>query len=64
MTGALGVALFGCALVLVGVVVGDGEGLSTVGWLVLVALLVLGAASLRRATAWTSRFAAGGAARP
>jgi ribosomal protein L37E len=52
LTGLLGIAFVGCALLVLGYAVVEGELPSDLGWLVLVVLPFVGALMLRRAQAW------------
>jgi hypothetical protein len=51
LTGLVGVVLVGCALLVLGLAVSEG-GLSDLGWLVVVVLLLAGSLTLWRAAAW------------
>jgi hypothetical protein len=52
LTGLLGVVLVGAALVVLGFAVGEGEQLTDVGWLAVVACPIFGALALWRAAVW------------
>jgi uncharacterized paraquat-inducible protein A len=52
LTGLLGIAFLGCALLVLGYAVVAGEHPSDLGWLVIVVFPFVGALMLRRAQAW------------